>query len=792
MKDKLVKIYNQYVIMGFFILLPFVEALTTITKVNYSFSLSFGVLYKTVFIIYCLIYLLFIKKINKLNLFMLAFIGAYLVLHGISIIQTATDITLYINNASRLISFVVAFVFFYEFNKNNNRLNLNILAYSGVIYSAIILIAKVTNTAFATYSNDLANGSSGWFYSGNEISSLFAIFIPAIVYLLATKQNLVTFASSLLVLYSSLVLGTKSSLVIVSITLILLIFVSLLGTIKKNCIMTRLFKWTLILTIFVSLILPYTESYKYSFKRFDESINSNEELESDTVIEFLYNGRQNFLMNQKELYKNSDLFEKLFGLKNDNILKYDGEIKLVELDYYDIVINYGIIGFLVWHFIIIYSIALIIKELTTTKQFSLQILVNLFVNLVLIIVANIAGHVLLCSTVAICFAFCLAMQSTSLNDKFTPSFREKYNMHEKNNKKKMLICTPRISVGGMERAFINLLNMSDYKDKYEIWAYVNYIKDPEYLSNIPQNINLHIVCNAKWTLLNKIITVIKIMLDTLFVPKFDVAICYGHNNGFLARLALRASKNSVIFIHADLESRTSKEIAKLNRFVNFEKFKKVVCVSNKSKASYTKLFKNSDVRVINNYIDGKAILEEAEEDNYDKEYFKENKITFISVARQEEKSKKLSRIIDATKKLKDKGYSFQILMLGEGPDTLMYKEKVKSLDLEKEIVFMGQKTNPYPYIKRSDALLFSSLFEGYGIVLDEARLLNIPFISTEVADAKLIAKEGFGITCKNSLEGIYGAMKKFLDKGYSINTKFDYIKFNLTITNSLNDLLEEK
>ena len=94
-------------------------------------------------------------------------------------------------------------------------------------------------------------------------------------------------------------------------------------------------------------------------------------------------------------------------------------------------------------------------------------------------------------------------------------------------------------------------------------------------------------------------------------------------------------------------------------------------------------------------------------------------------------------------------------------------------------------------MKKCDVLLFSSLYEGYGIVLDEARVLGIPFISTEVADAKLIADEGFGIVCANSEEGLYNGMKQYLDNGFEIKSKFNYTLFNENITKALDRLLEE-
>ena len=95
--------------------------------------------------------------------------------------------------------------------------------------------------------------------------------------------------------------------------------------------------------------------------------------------------------------------------------------------------------------------------------------------------------------------------------------------------------------------------------------------------------------------------------------------------------------------------------------------------------------------------------------------------------------------------------------------------------------------NPYKYLSQSDCLIVSSEFEGYGVVIDEARVLGKPVISTDVGDAKNILAEGFGIICENSEDGIYKAMKEFLDKGYKIKKEFDYKKSNKQIDKKLKE-----
>lgn len=358
--------------------------------------------------------------------------------------------------------------------------------------------------------------------------------------------------------------------------------------------------------------------------------------------------------------------------------------------------------------------------------------------------------------------------------------------------KKMLITLPKMSMGGMERSVVNLLNLSNYSKEYKVTLLVGYIVDDSLFKNLPENIEVKVLYKGKWDKKGKIITGIKYLFTyfrLLFKSnKYDVAICYSHHHGVLANLTRVASKNSIGFVHNDLNlSRTQKQVDKLK----FEKFSRIVCVSEAAKKAFMQKFpeyEENSIFVINNYIDGKRILDLAEKKCEIQIENKKDKTIFINIARHLEPHKRISRILEASKKLKDEKYNFEVLLVGDGPDTSNYKQYVEKNNLQDVVMFLGNQTNPYNYLKLSDAFVFSSSFEGYGMVLDEARVLNVPIITTDVADAKIITDEGYGIFCENSAAGVYNGMKEFLENGYDIKERFDYNKFNSVITDRLDKL----
>ena len=362
--------------------------------------------------------------------------------------------------------------------------------------------------------------------------------------------------------------------------------------------------------------------------------------------------------------------------------------------------------------------------------------------------------------------------------------------------KKMIIYMSKLSVGGMEKSLVNFLKLSNFSKRYDITLYLGYVTEKSMLDELPKNIKIKLICKGKWNIFGKIKSYIKMQTDYLKLVskqnKYDIAICYTHHHKILSKLTRISSKNTIIFVHTDLEKfLTGKKLEDLKKRLQFDKFKKVVCVSECATESFKKIYPNfsGEVVTVLNYIDGKEIIKKSRESI--PEHIDFQKTTFINISRHNDKIKKISRIIKATKKLITEGYEFQVLLVGDGEDNPMYEDMIKKSDLNNSVLLLGKKLNPFSYLKSSNALILSSNYEGYGIVLDEARILNIPFISTDIGDAKLLATEGYGILCDNSIEGIYIGMKQFLDNGFSITKTFDYIEFNNKITNILNQTIEK-
>ena len=136
----------------------------------------------------------------------------------------------------------------------------------------------------------------------------------------------------------------------------------------------------------------------------------------------------------------------------------------------------------------------------------------------------------------------------------------------------------------------------------------------------------------------------------------------------------------------------------------------------------------------NNLIDYNNIIEKSKENIEDVK--KEDIYTFVNISRHDEKQKKITRIIEACKLLRDEKKEFRVIFVGDGPDYNLYIKMIEEYQLQNNIIVVGSKDNPYPYLNLSNAFILSSDYEGYPVVFLESLVLNKPIITTNISDAK--------------------------------------------------------
>lgn len=355
--------------------------------------------------------------------------------------------------------------------------------------------------------------------------------------------------------------------------------------------------------------------------------------------------------------------------------------------------------------------------------------------------------------------------------------------------KKILFSTYTLDVGGIETALITLLK--NIHSKYKITLVLEK-NEGIFLKDLPKDIEIIIYTpsNSKIVIIRKIKNFIKQQLfKKKYKNKFDFSACYSTYSYPASFIARTASKNSCLWVHNDYMNFYNNDINEYKKFfskLKVEDFRKIVFVSENDKNIFLEQFKNYNDKCIqcNNLIDYQKIQKKVEENITDFEK-KEDTNTFINLARHDEKQKKISRIIKATKKLNKEGYKFRVIFVGEGQDTVYYKEQAKNIE---NIEFLGAKSNPYPYLNKSDCLIMSSDFEGYPVVFIESMILQKAIVTTDVSDSKKDVAGKYGIVVEKTEKGIYEGMKQYLEKGFEPQ-KFNPEEYNKEILNKLEEII---
>ena len=128
-----------------------------------------------------------------------------------------------------------------------------------------------------------------------------------------------------------------------------------------------------------------------------------------------------------------------------------------------------------------------------------------------------------------------------------------------------------------------------------------------------------------------------------------------------------------------------------------------------------------------------------------------NENYILSVSRLDEATKDISSTLKAIKLLKEKGsLDFKFLILGDGQDSEQLKKLTADLNIQEHVYFLGEKSNPYVWMKHANLLVHSSKQEGFCLVLAEALSVKCDVIATDCpVGPREILKDGlYGDLCE--------------------------------------------
>jgi len=162
---------------------------------------------------------------------------------------------------------------------------------------------------------------------------------------------------------------------------------------------------------------------------------------------------------------------------------------------------------------------------------------------------------------------------------------------------------------------------------------------------------------------------------------------------------------------------------------HYDQFDKIVAVSESTKDIYLETFPKykEKIKVVYDISNPELINRMVELGNGFRDSYDGFRI--ITVARLANQ-KGYEIALDACKKMKEAGLHFKWYAIGDGPLRHRIEKLIKKNDLTEHFILLGSKSNPYPYVKNADLYVQTSKFEGFGLAIAEARMLNIPVVTT--------------------------------------------------------------
>lgn len=241
--------------------------------------------------------------------------------------------------------------------------------------------------------------------------------------------------------------------------------------------------------------------------------------------------------------------------------------------------------------------------------------------------------------------------------------------------------------------------------------------------------------------------------------EYDAAVAFMEGQPIYYNVAKVKSRVKIGFIHGDYEAMGLS--ADFDRQY-IDQLDALCTVSESCLASLKRVFPEiaEKCHVIYNIISERFMNEmamqgEGFQDNY-------SGLRVLSIARLSYQ-KGLDIALPAAAKLKEKGIAFRWYIIGVGPEEEKLKAQAQELNLGDSVIFLGERPNPYPYLKQCDIYLQPSRFEGKSIAVDEAMVMHRPILLTAFSTAAdQIASGMNGLIVPMTTEGVTQGLEDLL------------------------------
>lgn len=345
-------------------------------------------------------------------------------------------------------------------------------------------------------------------------------------------------------------------------------------------------------------------------------------------------------------------------------------------------------------------------------------------------------------------------------------------------KKKIIIVSHAMEIGGAERALLGLLNSVDYL-QYQVDLFLTR-QEGELLKFLPKEVNVLPMNQARYLAVPMKVLISERQIKMLYgrlKAKFlakkkvktlglrkenQVELTYSHKYtwkymndinpdieydlaiSFLAPhyicLHHIKAKKKIAWIHTDYSTIDVDIETELDMW---QEYNYIVSISEKVTGTFLQKFPTLRDKIIeiDNIVTNNMIVEQADE-LIDIEFDRGEYIKLLSVGRFSY-AKNFDNIPQICKHILEQGVNIKWYLVGYGGDEQLIRENIEKYGMEEYVIILGKKDNPYPYIKNCDIYVQPSRYEGKAVTVREAQLLQKPVIITNYPTAHSQVENGY-------------------------------------------------
>lgn len=304
--------------------------------------------------------------------------------------------------------------------------------------------------------------------------------------------------------------------------------------------------------------------------------------------------------------------------------------------------------------------------------------------------------------------------------------------------------------GGIESSLFKVFTNID-RGKVQFDFIDENTTEPKYFSKFKElGAEIHKVTPRKQSIYRNKKDLIKLFAN----QKYDILHFHANTLSYITPINVALKHNCKVIIHSRSTGAPSSKLTKALHTLNFHflKNKKVTRVAVSSDSGKW-LFGNKEYRVINNSVDIERF--KFKEDvrgslrnqmDIDSDLVIGHVGTFLNV-------KNHDFIVEVFNKYHSKNKNSTLILAGDGLLLDNIKQKVKNLNLQDRVKFLGSRNDIPDLMCAMDCFLFPSYYEGYPNVILEAQTSGLPILmSDHITDEVIIRENCIKLSISNNLD----------------------------------------